>query len=235
MDGWSGAGTRITRLAVADAQPHFRVGVQLAARGTGRLEPVAEAADVETLLGVVNTSRASVVVVGTNVPVAPGAARSHGLGAAVAVRRRFPSAAVVVVSETPREAELFDALRFGTAAYVGRAMEAPDLGAILVQVADGRYVFDAAVLGRRPTEAAPVAPPRVPVGRERDADDGLGARDLEVLSLVARGRSNRAIGEALEVSGQTAKNYVTAILRKLGVSDRTQAVVQAIRLGLMKA
>mgnify|MGYP003352457611 CR=1 FL=1 len=58
--------------------------------------------------------------------------------------------------------------------------------------------------------------------------------ELEVLSLIGRGRSNRAIGEALQISDQTVKNHVTAILRKLDVSDRTQAVVEAIRLGMIR-
>ena len=59
----------------------------------------------------------------------------------------------------------------------------------------------------------------------------LTTRELDVLGLVSRGRSNKLIADELQVSDQTVKNYVTAILRKLKVTDRTQAVVQAMRLG----
>ena len=195
---------------------------------------MAECSDAEGLVAAIADAHATVAVVGTNVPSAPGAGRTSGLGAAMAVRRRFPSVAVVVVSERPREAELFDALRFGTAAYLGRAMELRGLADVLVRVADGAFVFDAAVLARRVQSPSSPMPVPVVVVEDRDAGDGVSARELEVLSLISRGRSNRAIGEALQISDQTVKNHVTAILRKLGVSDRTQAVVEAIRLGLIR-
>lgn len=219
---------------MADAQPLFRHGVSVAARQTGRLVPVAECSDAEGLVAAIAKAHATVAVVGTNVPSAPGTGRTSGLGAAMAVRRRFPSVAVVVVSERPREAELFDALRFGTAAYLGRAMEPRGLADVLVRVADGAFVFDAGVLARRVQSHPSPMPVPVVVEEDRDTGDGVSARELEVLSLIGRGRSNRAIGEALQISDQTVKNHVTAILRKLGVSDRTQAVVEAIRLGLIR-
>ena len=221
-------------MVVADAQPLFRHGVSVTSRQTGRLVPVAECADAEALVASIATLHATVAVVGTNVPSAPGAGRTAGLGAAMAVRRRFPSVAVVVVSERPREAELFDALRFGMVAYLGRSMEPPALADVLVRVTDGEFVFDMSVLARRIQPHTTPVPVPVVVEEDRDTGDGVSARELEVLSLIGRGRSNRAIGEALQISDQTVKNHVTAILRKLDVSDRTQAVVEAIRLGMIR-
>jgi two-component system response regulator DegU len=155
----------------------------------------------------------------------------------MAVRRLFPAVAVVVVSERPTESELFDALRFGTAAYLGRAIEIPILSDVLVQVANGALVFDAAVLTRRVQTSTPPVPmpANATLGRgEGDANDGVSTLELEILSLIGQGRSNRAIGATLQISDQTVKNHVTALLRKLGVSDRTRAVVEAIRLGIMR-
>ena len=232
MDGWSQSIGR--RVVVADAQPLFRRGAVEAARTSGMLEPIAEVGDAESLLDAIAWAGAQMAVVGTNVPPSRGAGRAAGLGAAMAVRRRFPDVAVVVIAERPRESELFDALRFGAAAYLGRAMELPELVHVLVRVADGAYVFDAAVVTRRVQPVSSPMPVSVIGDCERDSGDGVSTRELEVLSLIGRGRSNRAIGDALQISDQTVKNHVTALLRKLNVSDRTQAVVEAIRLGLVQ-
>jgi two-component system response regulator DegU len=219
---------------VADAQPMFRHGVSVAARQSGRLDLVAECSDAESLVARIAVERVTVAVVGTNVPLAPATGRAAGLGAAMAVRRQFPNVAVVVVSERPRETELFDALRFGAAAYLGRAVEQTALVSVLTRVVEGAYVFDAAVLTRRLAAASSPQPVTVAVDEDRESGDMVSARELEILSLIGRGRSNRAIGESLRIGDQTVKNHVTAILRKLGVSDRTQAVVEAIRLGLIR-
>lgn len=222
------------RVVVADAQPLFRVGVCVAVRASGMLEVVGEADDTEALLRMIAHSDVRVAVVGTNVPPMPGAGRVIGLGAAMAVRRRFPNVAVIVVAQRPREAELFDALRFGAAAYLGRTVEPAALVDVLVRVASGAFVFDASVVNHRAWASEAPVPDAAGEGGERDGNEGVSSRELEVLSLVGRGRSNRAIGEALQISDQAVKNHVTALLRKLGVSDRTQAVVEAIRLGLIQ-
>jgi DNA-binding NarL/FixJ family response regulator len=222
-----------TRVVVADAHPLFRLGVRIAALSVRNLDFCAEVGDAEALLASIETIRPKVAVVGTNVPAVAGGGKTTGLGATMAVRRRFPDVAVIVVAQRPREAELFDALRFGAAAYLGRAMEIDALADVISRVARGAYVFDAAVLARRAQVPTPLP---VPVVNDDDRDDAefVTAREVEVLTLIGSGRSNRAIGEAMQVSDQTVKNYVTSILRKLGVSDRTQAVVEAIRLGLFK-
>ena len=105
---------------------------------------------------------------------------------------------------------------------------------VLVRVASGAFVFDASVVNHRDWASEAPVPDAAGEGGERDGNEGVSSRELEVLSLVGRGRSNRAIGEALQISDQAVKNHVTALLRKLGVSDRTQAVVEAIRLGLIQ-
>jgi len=222
------------RVVVADAQPLFRVGARVAARASGKLDLVGEAGDTEALLRVIAHEDAQVAVVGTNVPPMPGAGRVTGLGAAIAVRQRFPNVAVVVVAQHPREAELFDALRLGAAAYLGRSIEPEALADVLVRVAGGAFVFDASVVNHRAQAPGAPPPPAACENDGRDGSEGVSSREREVLSLVGRGRSNREIGEALQISDQTVKNHVTALLRKLGVSDRTQAVVEAIRLGLIQ-
>ncbi len=238
MDAGSQAPGR--RVVVADAQPLFRLGAVEAVQRSVRLQPMASVGDSESLLRVIAESGAHVALVGTNLPPSPGAARVTGLGAAMAVRRHFPDVAVVVVSDRPREAELFDALRFGTAAYLGRAIEPSALASVLVRVADGAVIFDSAVLAppalsQGPQPSKPKAGSASPDVGTTDGATGISAREVEVLTLIGRGRSNREIGEALQIGDQTVKNHVTTILRKLGVSDRTQAVVEAIRTGVMRA
>ncbi len=71
-------------------------------------------------------------------------------------------------------------------------------------------------------------------GREQDKIDGLTAREEEVLHLLAHGQSNKQIGASLSISEKTVKNHVTSIFRKIGVGDRTEAALYAIRKGLVE-
>lgn len=236
ITGDPGPGRIGTRMpcVVADSQPLFRAGTRIAATASGRLEVVGEPGDIESLLACVGASDARIAIVGTALRPAPGALPATGLGAMLAVRRRHPDVAIVVVADRPCEAELFDAMRFGAMAYVGRAMEVEEFADVLRQVASGAYVFGTSVLAGH---AASVAPPEEAADTNtaaRDDPEEVTARELEVLDLIGRGRSNRAIGEALQIGDQTVKTHVTSILRKLGVSDRTCAVVEAMRRGLMR-
>ena len=70
--------------------------------------------------------------------------------------------------------------------------------------------------------------------RDREKVDGLTAREEEVLLLLAHGHSNKQIGAALSISEKTVKNHVTSIFRKIGVGDRTEAALYAIRKGLVE-
>ncbi len=130
-------------------------------------------------------------------------------------------AGVAVVALAPEEAAAADALRAGARAVLSRSAGPDAVAAALVAAARGLFVLDPAVARGwiRPPEDAP--------------DEGLTAREAEVLGLLAEGLSNKAIAARLGISEHTAKFHVNAILAKLGAESRAAAIVKAARLGLV--
>jgi DNA-binding NarL/FixJ family response regulator len=175
-------------------------------------------------------------------------------------RLRLPSTTIVYVTRASSEEELFEAVQVGAAAYLPGSLEARAFLASLVRVAKGEFIIDEDVL-RQPTVASRIlslfrlstAVESLPGGWSAQAAvldhlqlstpvrDSfppllvpLSAREIEILDLAARGNSNKLIARLLGISDQTVKNHITAILKKLGVNDRTEAVVCALRNGWIR-
>ena len=165
-------------------------------------------------------------------------------------RVRHPKTLVVFVTRAFSQAELFEAARVGAAAYLRASTDADLFVATLRRAAAGQFPIDEEVV-RFPAVAARIlahfrddateAPAAAePVARRAEPEAlgplfvKLSPREIEILDLVARGNSNKIIGRKLSISDQTVKNHVSAILRKLEVNDRTEAVVYALRNGWIR-
>jgi DNA-binding NarL/FixJ family response regulator len=146
-----------------------------------------------------------------------------GLGGGAAASLVAPVApGLAVVALVPGEAAAAEALRAGAQGVVLRGAPADALAAALVAAARGLAVLDAGLA--RAWLRAPEAAPN---------GEGLTAREREVLALLAEGLANKAIAARLGISEHTAKFHVNAILGKLGVDSRAEAIVRAVRLGLV--
>src|SRR5579864_5493178 len=157
---------------------------------------------------------------------------------------RKPKTAIVFVTRASSQAELFEAARVGASAYLRASTDADLFVATLRRAMGGQFPIDEEVV-RFPAVAARILaqfredstsePAAPPVQSEPEALGPLfvklSPREIEILDLVARGNSNKIIGRKLNISDQTVKNHVSAILRKLEVNDRTEAVVFALRNG----
>ena len=168
-------------------------------------------------------------------------------------RVRHPKTVVVFVTRAFSQTELFEAARVGAAAYLRASTDADLFAATLRRAAAGQFPIDEEVV-RFPAvaarilaqfreesvaEAAPAPAPEAAPPKAEEAELGplfvkLSPREIEILDLVARGNSNKIIGRKLSISDQTVKNHVSAILRKLEVNDRTEAVVYALRNGWIR-
>ena len=168
-------------------------------------------------------------------------------------RVRYPKTVVVFVTRAFSQTELFEAARVGAAAYLRASTDADLFAATLRRAAAGQFPIDEEVV-RFPAvaarilaqfreesvaEAAPAPAPEAAPPKAEEAELGplfvkLSPREIEILDLVARGNSNKIIGRKLSISDQTVKNHVSAILRKLEVNDRTEAVVYALRNGWIR-
>jgi DNA-binding NarL/FixJ family response regulator len=164
---------------------------------------------------------------------------------------RKPNTTVAFVTRAWSQTELFEAARVGAAAYLRASTDADLFVATLRRAAGGQFPIDEEVV-RFPAVAARILAQfressspggEVPAIVEpvRSEPEALGPlfvklspREIEILDLVARGNSNKIIGRKLSISDQTVKNHVSAILRKLEVNDRTEAVVYALRNGWIR-
>jgi DNA-binding NarL/FixJ family response regulator len=142
-----------------------------------------------------------------------------GAGAGGAAALRAPAAPVVVLAAT--ETAAAEAIRAGARGALSRGAAADEVAAALLAVARGLSVLDGGLARQflRPPAAAPEEP--------------LTPREREVLALLAEGLANKAIAARLGISEHTAKFHVNAILGKLGVESRAEAIVHAARMGLV--
>jgi two-component system response regulator DegU len=150
-----------------------------------------------------------------------------GLEATKKIKEERPRTAVVMLTMHENPAYLREAVRAGAAGYLLKDVSREELVDAIRQVATGGAFIESQMLKGMLSEMKPQGP--VPA-----AARNLTKREREILSLVAEGMSNREIAERLVLSPETVKSHVAAILEKLGVSDRTQAAIYAVRNGLVE-
>jgi DNA-binding NarL/FixJ family response regulator len=198
---------------------------------------VLEAADAQTaLLTLQSHADMDLVLLDLHLP------DLDGLQVLSLVARRHPAVAVVMLSGDKDQATMRKALELGAQGFIPKAETREVLtSALALVLAGGVYVPPAALRGAPPSTAppptapAPTAPaPAVaslPIPPDA-ASLGLTDRQLEVLGLLMQGKNNKLICRALDLAEPTVKNHVSAILKALGVSSRTEAVLAVTRLGL---
>jgi DNA-binding NarL/FixJ family response regulator len=203
------------RVLVVDDHPVVRQGLRTFLDLQGDITVVGEAADGAAAVTAAVEHRPDVILLDLRMPGTDGAAALHGL------RECGVPARVLVVTSFTDPGAVVPALRAGAAGYVSKDVDPPALAAAIRAVHAGHVLMNADVA--RLLAVGDGAPSRaVLTPRERD-----------VLAEIARGRSNREIARALRVSEKTVKTHVSAIFTKLGVADRTQAALHAVRAGLV--
>ena len=184
-----------------------------------------EAADGEEALARFRETRPDVVLMDVRMP------GMDGVEATRRLRSMDPAAKVIILTTFDDDEYVFEGLRAGAVGYLLKALSGEELADAIRTVAAGGALIDPAVTRKVVNEFARLAPP----ARSIDAGlaEPLSEREKEVLGLVARGLSNREIADELFLAEGTVKNYVTTILQKIGVRDRTQAALRARELGLL--
>lgn len=142
----------------------------------------------------------------------------HGVDAIIAIRESYPNARIIVLTTYLGDVQATRALKAGAQGYLMKATLRNELVDAIRAVHAGRR--------RLPTEVASEI-------AEHSADDLLTAREVEVLQGVAHGYSNKVIAERLRISGDTVKTHMRNILEKLAASDRTHAVMIALKRGFL--
>jgi len=149
--------------------------------------------------------------------------RLDGVSATKAIKERYPGVEVVALTSFSEAERVHVALEAGAAGYLLKDAEADQVGAAVRAAQRGEVHLDPAV-ARKLTRSL-VAP--------QQTATALTPREREILVLVAQGKSNRNIADALVISERTARTHVSNVLTKLGLASRTQAALWAVREGLV--
>ncbi|MEE4022563.1 response regulator transcription factor [Gordonia sp. PKS22-38] len=184
------------------------------------VEVVGEAASMDTALAEVNRCRPDVVVVDLKLSAG---ADYEGLRLVAELARRHPGVATLVLTTFLDEDLVVRAVKAGARGYVVKDVDTTELVRAIQAVSGGGSAFD-------PRSAEIVLRT---VSGEGDAPEALTEREREILRLLAEGLSNKRIGQTLYISESTVKFHIRNIIRKLGVSKRTDAVYIASKRGLI--
>ncbi|MBT2643587.1 response regulator transcription factor [Bacillus sp. ISL-41] len=220
-----------TKIVIIDDHQLFREGVKRILDFEPTFEVVAEGDDGSEAISLVDQHQPDVVIMDINMPT------TNGVEATAELIEKYPESKVIILSIHDDENYVTHALRTGATGYLLKEMDADALIEAVKVVADGGSYLHPRVTHNLVKEY-----------RRLSADEGgsdkyispveirrplhlLTRRECEVLQLLADGKSNRGIGEALFISEKTVKNHVSNILQKMNVNDRTQAVVVAIKNG----
>lgn len=212
------------RVMLVDDQRLFRRGVRATLAALPNVEIVGETENDDGAPRRVVESTPDVVVLGE-------------LGGgwdvfAAALRRDLPHSGLVVLLDHVAEEDLFFALKAGACALRPRTIDGATLVDTVRQAAAGECVIHMSdITGTGPSRRIMAQPGMAPqeMPAETEIACPLSDREMEIVAGVAEGCSNKEIGQRCGISDQTVKNHLTAVLRKLGVSDRTEAVVIALR------
>jgi DNA-binding NarL/FixJ family response regulator len=212
------------RVVVADDQGMVRSGFSVLLNAQPDIEVVAEAVNGEEAVARAAELHPDVILMDVRMPVL------DGLQATRVITEMADAPKVLVLTTFDLDDYVYEALRAGASGFLLKDASARELADAVRLVAAGDALLSPGVTRRLIAEFARMGAPRTP-GRQQL--DGLTERESEVLALVARGMSNAEIAGYLVVAEQTVKTHVSRILMKLGLRDRTQAVVLAYETGLV--
>ena len=217
-------GTRPSRVIIADDHELARLGLRTMLEPEPDLEVVGEAATGREAVELSRRLEPDLVLMDIRMPDV------DGLVATRAIKEELPRVSILIVTLSEDPDYLLEALRVGAAGYVLKDASRREVVAAVRQVLSGESPLDPKLAAQLIRRLAHQTPPKDQPARHGDE---LTQRELDVLRLVAEGKTNAEIAQSLFVSVGTVKVHVERIINKLGVSDRTQAAVRGVELGYL--
>jgi DNA-binding NarL/FixJ family response regulator len=226
-------GGKSARLVIVDDHSLARQGLRDMLADESGIEVVGEAANGREALALCSRLRPNLVLMDVRMP------EMDGLAATQEIKKKHPKTSVLMLTMHENPDYLLEALKAGAAGYVLKDALQHEITTAVQQVLNGESPLDqelaAKLLRRLVTEGSKRGSTlRGPRRHEGYHVEPLTPRELEVLGLMKLGYTNRQIARELVISPGTAKNHVEHIIQKLGVSDRTQAVVRALELEILE-
>ncbi len=219
------AAAPLIRVLVADDQTVVREGLVMLLSLSAGIEVVGGAADGEEALQLVAERQPDVVLMDLRMP------RLDGIEATQRITRAFPATRVVVLTTYADDISIFGALEAGALGYLTKGASAQEIQRAIRTVHAGEALLEPSVQLR--VIRAAIGQDRPASRREQRLPDDLTAREAEVLRLLAQGLNNGEIAARLVITDATVKTHINNLFSKAGLRDRAQAVVYAIRHGLV--
>jgi DNA-binding NarL/FixJ family response regulator len=224
--------TKPLRLLLAEDHEWARVGLSMSIESKSNYKIVAQAENGQVALDYVRELRPDIVLMDIEMPV------MDGLTATKLIKEEFPDMKVVMLTSHDDEANIAAALTCGANAYCMKDIKIQRLVQVLEMVWEGATWYDPAistVLMRLLREK--ISPEELLQAEEQLGDKPLiplTERELDVLELIVRGKSNKDIAEALNITIHTVKIHVGNVIQKMGVEDRTQVAIKALQKRLVQ-
>jgi NarL family two-component system response regulator LiaR len=208
------------KVLIVDDHKVVRQGLRYLLEQEDGIEVVAECADGASALRAVHALEPTVVLLDLFMP------GESGLDVLAQIKRDRPATEVLMLTSSTADEHLLAAIRGGALAYLPKTAGVDQVVTTVRAAARGESVLEPRLAARLVREVREVGPRRGPL-------DQLSPREVEVLAVLARGRSNREIAKALAISEETVKAHVSSILAKLQLADRTQAAIFGLQQGLV--
>lgn len=206
---------------IADDHSMIREGLKNLLELDGDIQVIAEAVDGEDCLEKLQLVKPDVLLLDINMP------KKNGLEVLKSLKSRRSKLKVLVLTVHNETEYLMKAVDIGVNGYVLKDSESAELKKAIFTVADGETYI-------QPSLIPALNAKMIETNKDAEKIKSLTKRELDVLKLLAVGMFNKEVGKRLEISERTVKNHVSNIFKKLGVTDRTQAAVFAIRNNLVQ-
>lgn len=209
------------KIMIADDHSMIREGLKNLLELDGDIQVIAEAVDGEDCLEKLQLVKPDVLLLDINMP------KKNGLEVLKSLKSRRSKLKVLVLTVHNETEYLMKAVDIGVNGYVLKDSESAELKKAIFTVADGETYI-------QPSLIPALNAKMIETNKDAEKIKSLTKRELDVLILLAVGMFNKEVGKRLEISERTVKNHVSNIFKKLGVTDRTQAAVFAIRNNLVQ-
>ena len=213
--------TRAVRVLIVDDQTLFRAGLSRLLNEDPRVEVVAQATDGADAAKLAAKHKPDVVLMDLKMPVL------DGIEATKQIIEANPEVKILVLTTFETDSQVIQALKAGASGYVLKDSTADAIVSSIVAVMSGEKVMASAVANRVLEMLTGTTTPK-------EFYDGLTNREVEILKLLANGMANKQIAYRLKISEKTVRNHVSNTYEKLGIYDRSQAVLYAVRKGLVE-
>jgi DNA-binding NarL/FixJ family response regulator len=212
---------RVARVLVVDDQTLFRTGLTSLLAADERVNVIGQAGDGADAVKQAIRLKPDVVLMDLKMP------NVDGIEATRQIIENVPEVRVLILTTFESDSHVLQALKAGASGYVLKDSTAAAIVNSIVAVMSGERVMASAVANRVLAMLTGTANPK-------EFYDGLTHREVEILTLLASGTGNKQIAYRLKISEKTVRNHVSNMYQKLGIYDRTQAVLYAVRKGLVE-